>query len=48
MGTYTIDWFFGLIVYLLTGNTTYLGGFILYSLALMSMHTPNQSYLEDS
>ena len=39
---------FGLIVYLLTGNTTYLGGFILYSLALMAVHTPNQIYFEDS
>ena len=39
---------FGIIIYLLTGNTTYLGGFILYSLALMSVHAPKKSYLEDS
>ena len=39
---------YGFVLFFLTGNTTYLGAFILFSLALMAVHAPKKRELEDS
>jgi F0F1-type ATP synthase membrane subunit c/vacuolar-type H+-ATPase subunit K len=39
---------YGFVLYFLTGDTIYLGGFILFSLALMAVHAPKKRDFEDS
>ena len=39
---------YGFVLYFLTGETTYLGCFILFSLALTAVHAPKKRELEES